>query len=54
MGITDPERARRTRVKVYYYIFDLLEADGDDVRPLPLLERKARLRRPSSSRGHLR
>jgi bifunctional non-homologous end joining protein LigD len=54
MGITDPERARRSRVKVYYYIFDILELGGEDVRPLPLLERKAWLRRAVEFRGHLR
>jgi bifunctional non-homologous end joining protein LigD len=54
MGISDPERARRSPVKVYYYIFDLLELGGEDVRPLPLLERKARLRKALDFRGHLR
>jgi DNA ligase D-like protein (predicted ligase) len=54
MGISDPERARRSAVKVYYYIFDLLELDGDDLRPLPLLERKARLRDAIDFTGHLR
>jgi DNA ligase D-like protein (predicted ligase) len=54
MGISDPQRARRSRVKVYYYIFDILELDGEDVRPLPLLERKARLRKSVEFHGHLR
>jgi bifunctional non-homologous end joining protein LigD len=54
MGISDPERARRSPVKVYYYIFDLLEVGGEDVRPFPLLERKARLRKALEFRGHLR
>jgi bifunctional non-homologous end joining protein LigD len=54
MGISDPERARRSRVVVYYYIFDILELGGEDVRPLPLLERKARLRSAVEFRGHLR
>ena len=54
MGISDPERARHSRVKVYYYIFDILEVDGEDVRPIPLLERKARLRKTVEFRGHLR
>ncbi len=54
MGIHDAERARRSPVAVYYYLFDLLELDGTDVRPLPLLERKARLRRAIEFRGHLR
>ncbi len=54
MGISDPERARRSPVSVYYYIFDILELGGEDVRPLPLLERKARLRKALEFRGHLR
>src|SRR5437763_2225372 len=54
MGISDPARARRSPVKVHYYIFDVLELDGDDVRPLPLLERKAHLRKAVEFRGHLR
>ena len=54
MGIRDPERARRSPVAVYYYLFDILELDGGDVRALPLLERKARLRQAVEFRGHLR
>jgi bifunctional non-homologous end joining protein LigD len=55
IGITDPERARHSRVKVYYYIFDLLELGGEDLRALPLLERKARLREAIDfDGGHLR
>jgi bifunctional non-homologous end joining protein LigD len=54
MGIHDPERARRSPVSVYYYIFDLLEEAGEDLRPLPLLDRKARLRKALAFHGHLR
>jgi bifunctional non-homologous end joining protein LigD len=54
IGIHDVQRARRSPVAVYYYLFDVLEQDGDDLRPLPLLERKARLRRAVDFRGHLR
>jgi bifunctional non-homologous end joining protein LigD len=54
MQIRDPERARRSPVAVYYYIFDLLELGGEDVRPLQLLERKSRLRGAVMFRGHLR
>lgn len=54
MQIRDPERARRSPVAVYYYLFDLLELDGEDLRPLPLLERKARLRRAVEFGGRLR
>lgn len=44
MQIHDPERARGSGVPVYYYLFDLLEFDGRDLRDLPLIERKATLR----------
>ncbi len=54
MGIRDPERARRSPVAVYYYIFDLLELDGENVRALPLLERKAKLKQAIAFHGHLR
>jgi bifunctional non-homologous end joining protein LigD len=54
MQIRDVERARQSPVAVYYYIFDLLELAGEDVRPLPLLDRKARLRHAVTFRGHLR
>jgi bifunctional non-homologous end joining protein LigD len=54
IGIHDPERARRSPVAVYYYLFDVLELEGQDLRPLPLLERKARLRSAVEFRGSLR
>ena len=54
MGIANAERARQSPVAVYYYLFDILELDGRDVRGLPLLERKALLRRAVEFRGHLR
>jgi bifunctional non-homologous end joining protein LigD len=47
-GITSFERLQqrhRERVPVFYYVFDLVRVDGEDLRPLPLRERKARLRR---------
>jgi DNA ligase D-like protein (predicted ligase) len=36
--------AAASRVRVHYYVFDLLHLDGRDLRPLPLLERKQLLR----------
>jgi len=54
MGITDPEQARRSPVAVYYYVFDLLELADEDLRPLPLLERRARLRQAVRFHGRLR
>jgi bifunctional non-homologous end joining protein LigD len=54
MQIRDPERARRSSVAVYYYVFDLLELDGEDLKVLPLLERKAKLRHAVEFGGRLR
>lgn len=54
IGIHDADRARQSPVSVYYYIFDLLELDGRDIRPLPLLERKRLLRGVIESGGPLR
>jgi bifunctional non-homologous end joining protein LigD len=39
---------------VYFYVFDILETDGDDLRPLPLLERKRRLRELVKPHGPIR
>ena len=39
------QNASRTAVNLRYCIFDLMELDGEDLRPLPLTERKERLKR---------
>ena len=47
-GVTSFERLQqrhRARVPVHYYVFDIPRLDGQDLRQLPLRERKARLRR---------
>jgi bifunctional non-homologous end joining protein LigD len=44
MQVHDPERARHSGVAVYYYLFDILELDGRDLRTLPLRDRKTALR----------
>jgi bifunctional non-homologous end joining protein LigD len=54
MQIHDPERARRSGVGVYLYVFDLLELDGDDLRDRPLLERKRALRSALKYTGPIR
>jgi bifunctional non-homologous end joining protein LigD len=54
MQIRDPALARQSRVAVYYYLFDLLECGGEDLRGRPLRERKAALRRAVKFRGRLR
>jgi bifunctional non-homologous end joining protein LigD len=54
MQIHDAKRARASGVAVFYYLFDLLELDGRDLRGLPLKERKVELRRAVEFRGPLR
>jgi len=48
------QRRGRERVAIYLYLFDLLRVDGEDVRELPLRERKARLRSSLRFRGPVR
>lgn len=38
------QNAQRLRTRLRYYVFDLLTLDGEDLRRLPLLERKRRLK----------
>ena len=44
LGVRQPGPDLLAEVPVFYYIFDVLWADGRDVRPLPLRERKRILR----------
>ena len=56
-GITSFERLQqraREHVPTFLYLFDLPSLDGDDLRPLPLRERKARLRRSLRFEGPIR
>ena len=43
LGITDPRRARRSPVAVFYYLFDVVHLDGHDLTRLPLRARKSLL-----------
>jgi len=54
LGVRDPGPALRAEVPAYIYLFDVLWADGRDVRSRPLLERKAVLRDLLSWRDPLR
>jgi bifunctional non-homologous end joining protein LigD len=54
LGVRDPGPQLRRAVPVYYYVFDVLRADGADTRHLPLRERKRILRRLLSFGGPLR
>jgi bifunctional non-homologous end joining protein LigD len=44
LGITDPEVARASQIRVYYYLFDLLHLDGKCTTDIPLTWRKRLLR----------
>jgi DNA ligase D-like protein (predicted ligase) len=48
------QRRGRERVPVFLYVFDLPRHEGEDLRPRPLRERKARLRRSLEFEGPLR
>jgi bifunctional non-homologous end joining protein LigD len=54
IGLRDPTEARRSRVAVYLYLFDLLHLDGYDVTRLTLHDRKRLLKRALSFAGHVR
>src|SRR3954467_6187687 len=42
--VSSAAKARRSGVPVWFYVFDVLRIDGEDVRGEPLLDRKRRLR----------
>ena len=48
------QQRARDRVPVFLYVFDLPRHEGEDLRPLPLRERKARLRRALDFKGPIR
>jgi bifunctional non-homologous end joining protein LigD len=54
MRIKDPDEARQSPAKVYYYLFDLLHLDGYDLTGLALRRRKAVLRKLLDFDGPLR
>ncbi len=54
LGVISPSADLLAEVPVYYYLFDVLHADGRDVRPLPLTERKQVLRGLLAFDGPLR
>jgi len=54
LGVASPAPELLTAVPVYYYLFDLLYADGRDTRSLPLAERKQLLAGALAFTGPLR
>ena len=54
MQIADPERARRTRIAVYLYLFDIVHLDGHATTGLELRTRKRLLSRALGFEGPVR
>jgi bifunctional non-homologous end joining protein LigD len=54
MKIRDEEEARKSRMAVYYYVFDVLHLSGHDVTEVTLRHRKGILRRALSFQDPLR
>jgi bifunctional non-homologous end joining protein LigD len=54
LGVRNPSEALRAEVPVFYYVFDVLWADGRDCRQLSLSERKQVLRPLLSFSGPVR
>ncbi|HEX5088947.1 MAG TPA: non-homologous end-joining DNA ligase [Nocardioides sp.] len=52
--VSSAEKARRSGVPVYFYVFDVLRVDGADVRGEPMLDRKRRLRQLLTFEGPIR
>ncbi|MDQ4055516.1 MAG: non-homologous end-joining DNA ligase [Actinomycetota bacterium] len=42
--VSDAGRARRSGIPIFFYVFDVLRVAGDDLRAMPLRDRKRRLR----------
>jgi DNA ligase D-like protein (predicted ligase) len=54
LGITDPKVALASRIRIFYYLFDLLHLDGKSTTDLPLIWRKRLLRNTIQFDGPLR
>lgn len=54
LGITNPEVARASGVRVFYYLFDVLHLDGKSTVEVPLIWRKKLLRKAIDFSGPLR
>jgi DNA ligase D-like protein (predicted ligase) len=48
------QQRHRRQVRVFYYVFDIPRLGGEDLRSVPLRERKARLRRSIEFHGPVR
>jgi bifunctional non-homologous end joining protein LigD len=52
--VLDADRARATGIPIWFYVFDVLEIDDEDVRWRPLLDRKRKLRKLLSWKDPIR
>lgn len=54
MQLRDADRARRTGVKVEFWLFDCMKSEGDDLRKQPLVERREVLEKIVDPSGPIR
>ncbi|HSN81277.1 MAG TPA: non-homologous end-joining DNA ligase [Polyangiales bacterium] len=54
IGVEEASKARKTRVRAYLYLFDLLHVEQHDITKLPLRQRKQLLKETVSFSGHVR
>ena len=54
MNVAQPSKSLQRSAPITYYLFDVLYADGCDLRPVPLIERKRFLKRILRPAGALR
>jgi len=54
IGVEEASKARKTHVRAYLYLFDLLYVDEHDITRLPLRERKQLLKETVSFSDHVR
>lgn len=54
LGLTDPDVARASPVRIFFYVFDLLHLDGKSTVEVPLIWRKRLLRKAIDFAGPLR
>lgn len=54
IGIKDPDEARRSKIAVFYYVFDVMYLDGFDIRAIGVIQRKTLLQRVLTFHGALR
>jgi len=54
LGVRRPDAELVRKIPVYYYVFDVMYADGDDIRQFTLRDRKAILRKLVTFSGPLR